>query len=86
MALWMTKYYITEYGFNLQTAALLAAAFSIPGGILRAIGGHFSDKFGAHTVTWWVLWVSLLCLFFLSYPQTQLTIITVVVRKPSTSA
>lgn len=77
MALWMTKYYITEYGFNLQTAALLAAAFSIPGGILRAIGGHFSDKFGAHTVTWWVLWVSLLCLFFLSYPQTQLTIITV---------
>jgi NNP family nitrate/nitrite transporter-like MFS transporter len=77
MALWMTKYYITEYGFNLQTAALLAAAFSIPGGILRAIGGHFSDKFGAHTVTWWVLWVSLLCLFFLSYPQTQLTIMTV---------
>ena len=77
MALWMTKYYITEYGFNLQTAALLAAAFSIPGGILRAIGGHFSDRFGAHTVTWWVLWVSLLCLFFLSYPQTQLTIMTV---------
>lgn len=77
MALWMTKYYITEYGFNLQTAALLAAAFSIPGGILRAIGGHFSDKFGAHTVTWWVLWVSMLCLFFLSYPQTELTIMTV---------
>ena len=78
MALWMTKYYITEYGFNLQTAALLAASCAIPGGILRAIGGHFSDKFGAHTVTWWVLWVSLLCLFFLSYPQTQLTIMTVV--------
>ncbi|MCX4187532.1 MFS transporter [Methylophaga sp. OBS4] len=77
LALWMTKYYITEYGFDLETAALMAAAFSIPGGLLRAMGGHFSDKFGAHTVTWWVLWVSLICLFFLSYPQTQVSILTV---------
>jgi NNP family nitrate/nitrite transporter-like MFS transporter len=77
LALWMTKYYVSEYGFDLQAAALLAAAFSIPGGILRAIGGHFSDKFGAHTMTWWVLWVSLVCLFFLSYPQSNITITTV---------
>ena len=58
-------------------AALLAAAFSIPGGVLRAIGGWFSDKFGAHIVTWWVLWISLVCLFFLSYPQTDFTVQTV---------
>ena len=77
LALWMTKYYISEYGFDLKTAALLAAAFSIPGGLLRAVGGYYSDKFGAHTVTWWVLWVSLVCLFFLSYPQTQVSILTV---------
>ena len=77
LALWMTKYYVSEYGFDLRTAALLAAAFSIPGGLLRAIGGHFSDKFGAHTMTWWVLWVSLVCLFFLSYPQSDITIQTV---------
>jgi NNP family nitrate/nitrite transporter-like MFS transporter len=77
LALWMTKYYITEYGFDLQTAALLAAAFSIPGGLLRAVGGFFSDRFGAHTITWWVLWVSLVCLFFLSYPQSEITIKTV---------
>ncbi len=77
LALWMTKYYVSEYGFDLKHAALMAAAFSIPGGVLRAIGGHFSDKFGAHTVTWWVLWISLICLFFLSYPQTDLTIMTV---------
>lgn len=77
LALWMTKYYVSEYGFDLKTAALLAAAFSIPGGMLRAIGGYFSDKFGAHTITWWVLWVSLTCLFFLSYPQTDFTIQTV---------
>jgi NNP family nitrate/nitrite transporter-like MFS transporter len=77
LSLWMTKYYITEYGFDLQLAALLAAAFSVPGGVLRAVGGWFSDKFGAHTVTWWVLWVALVCLFFLSYPQTSVTIQTV---------
>ena len=77
LALWMTKYYIGEYGFDLKTAALMAAAFSIPGGMLRAVGGYYSDKFGAHTVTWWVLWVSLVCLFFLSYPQTDISIMTI---------
>jgi len=77
LSLWMTKYYISEYGFDIRLAAVLAAAFSIPGGMLRAIGGWFSDKFGAHTVTWWVLWISLVCLFFLSYPQTDFTIHTV---------
>jgi len=77
LALWMTKYYVSEYGFDLETAAMLAAAFSIPGGLLRAVGGYFSDKFGAHTMTWWVLWISLVCLFFLSYPQSDITIKTV---------
>lgn len=77
LALWMTEYYIGEYGFEIRTAALLAACFSLPGGILRAIGGYFSDRYGAHLVTWWVLWISMICLFFLSYPQTHLLIKTV---------
>lgn len=77
LALWLTKYYVQEYGFDLKHAALLAACFSLPGGILRAFGGWFSDKFGAHAVTWWVLWVSWVCLFLLSYPQTDFTIKTV---------
>ena len=58
-------------------AALLAAAFSLPGGVLRAIGGWMSDKWGAHKVTWWVMWVSWICLFLLSYPQTDFTVLTV---------
>lgn len=77
LSLWMTKYYVSEYGFDLKTAAMLAAAFSLPGGLLRAFGGWASDKWGAHKVTWWVLWLSLVVLFILSYPQTQLTIHTV---------
>ncbi|WP_298234076.1 nitrate/nitrite transporter [uncultured Azohydromonas sp.] len=77
LALWMVQYYVGEYGLDIRVAALLAACFSLPGGVLRAIGGWLSDKYGAHSVTWWVMWVSWICLFLLSYPQTDFTIQTV---------
>ena len=76
LSLWMTKYYITEYGFTMQTAALMAAIFVLPSGLVRAIGGWFSDKIGAHRMTWWVMWVSWVCLFLLSYPQTEMVVQT----------
>jgi NNP family nitrate/nitrite transporter-like MFS transporter len=77
LSLWMVQYYVGEYGLDIRVAALLAACFSLPGGVLRAIGGVLSDKYGAHKVTWWVMWVSWICLFLLSYPQTEMTITTV---------
>jgi NNP family nitrate/nitrite transporter-like MFS transporter len=77
LALWMVQYYVGEYGLDIRVAALLAACFSLPGGVLRAVGGWLSDKYGAHSVTWWVMWVSWICLFLLSYPQTDFTISTV---------
>ena len=77
LALWMVQYYVGEYGLDIRVAALLAACFSLPGGVLRAIGGVLSDRYGAHSVTWWVMWVSWICLFLLSYPQTDFTIATV---------
>lgn len=76
LSLWMTKYYITEYGFGMQTAALMAAIFVLPSGLVRAMGGWLSDKVGAHKLTWWVMWVSWVCLFLLSYPQTEMVIQT----------
>lgn len=76
LALWMTKYYVGEYGMDLKTAAFLAACFSLPGGVLRAFGGYLSDKFGAYKVTWAVMWVCWVCFFLLSYPQTDLVIQT----------
>ncbi len=76
LALWMTKYYVGEYGLSLQTAAFLAACFSLPGGVLRAFGGYLSDKFGAYKVTWAVMWICWVCFFLLSYPQTELVIHT----------
>jgi MFS transporter, NNP family, nitrate/nitrite transporter len=77
LSLWMVQYYVGEYGLDIRVAALLAACFSLPGGVLRAIGGMLSDKYGAHKITWWVMWVSWVCLFLLSYPQTEFTVATV---------
>ena len=77
LSLWMVQYYVGEYGLDIRVAALLAACFSLPGGVLRAIGGVLSDKYGAHSVTWWVMWVCWICLFLLSYPQTDFTVLTV---------
>jgi NNP family nitrate/nitrite transporter-like MFS transporter len=68
---------VGEFGLDIRSAALLAACFSLPGGVLRAVGGWMSDKWGAHSVTWWVLWVSWICLFLLSYPQTDFTVATI---------
>ena len=77
LSLWMVQYYVGEFGLDIRSAALLAACFSLPGGVLRAVGGWFSDKYGAHSVTWWVMWVSWICLFVLSYPQADFTVATV---------
>jgi NNP family nitrate/nitrite transporter-like MFS transporter len=77
LALWMTKYYTQEYGFSISSAALLAACFSLPGGVLRALGGWVSDRYGAYKVTWWVMWVCWIAFFLLSYPQTSFTVHTV---------
>ncbi len=74
LALWLPKYYVGEYGLPLATAAFLTIFFDLPSGAIRALGGWASDKWGGNTVTWWVLWVSLICLFILSYPPTTLVI------------
>lgn len=77
LSVWMPQYFKSEYGLPIGTAALLAAAFALPGGIFRALGGWLSDRFGAHAVTWWVLWVAWVCLFLLSYPHTEFTVQTI---------
>ena len=77
LSLWMTQYYVQEYGFGVQTAGLLAIAFALPAGLLRAFGGWLSDRLGAHDVTWWVLWAAWITLFLISYPPTELSVKTI---------
>jgi len=74
LALWLPKYYMQEYNLGLADAAFIALAFTLPSGVIRALGGWFSDKWGGDTVTWWVFWVSIICLFFLSYPATTFAV------------
>jgi NNP family nitrate/nitrite transporter-like MFS transporter len=77
LSIWLPRYFTNEYNITLTTASLLAAGFALPGGLFRALGGWLSDRFGAQSVTWWVLWVSWICLFLLSYPKTELIVHTI---------
>ncbi|PKP78969.1 MAG: MFS transporter [Alphaproteobacteria bacterium HGW-Alphaproteobacteria-3] len=71
LALWLPHYLIGVYGFDIKTAGMLAAAYSIPGSVFRVYGGHLSDKVGARTVMYWTFLVSVVITFFLSYPPTS---------------
>lgn len=74
LALWLPKYYVAEYGMDIKTASFITIIFTLPSGLVRALGGYTSDKIGARAVNWWVFWISAACLFVLSYPQTSFII------------
>ncbi|MGE0270307.1 MAG: nitrate/nitrite transporter [Alphaproteobacteria bacterium] len=74
LALWLPQYLIGVYGLNIKTAGMLAALYSIPASLFRAYGGHLSDKFGARRVMYITFGVALVCLFMLSYPETEYVI------------
>ncbi len=74
LASWLPRYYVGAYGLDLKFAGMLAAAYALPGSIFRALGGWMSDLWGARFVMYLTFIVSLLCLFVLSYPETQYVI------------
>jgi len=71
LASWLPRYYVGAYGLGLEAAGMLAAAYSLPGSVFRALGGWMSDKWGARAVMYLTFLVSLGCLFVLSYPETR---------------
>jgi NNP family nitrate/nitrite transporter-like MFS transporter len=74
LALWLPRYLMGVYGLDIQTAGLLGAAYSVPGSLFRVYGGFLSDRHGARTVMYWTFIVSVIALFFLSYPPTTYTV------------
>jgi len=74
LALWLPRYMIGVYRLDIETAGMLAAAYSIPASLFRAYGGHLSDRYGARAVMYWTFGVSLVCLLMLSYPNTDYVI------------
>jgi NNP family nitrate/nitrite transporter-like MFS transporter len=74
LTLWLPQFYVTQYGLTLKMASFATLLFTVPAALVRALGGWFADYFGARTINWMVFWVCLVCLFFLSYPPTTMTI------------
>jgi len=52
---WLIPYYVNVYALTVVTAGLLSSIFSLPSGVIRALGGWLSDRLGARTVMYWVL-------------------------------
>lgn len=74
LALWLPGYLVSHYELDLQTASFYTLIFTLPGALMRILGGWLADKVGARQVNWTVFWVALVCLFFLSYPPTTMII------------
>ncbi|TBF82221.1 MFS transporter [Rhizobium leguminosarum] len=71
LSLWLPRYLVGVYGFNLETAGMVAAAYSIPGSIFRAFGGVLSDKKGARSVMYTMLTVSAVATLIISLPAAS---------------
>lgn len=71
LALWLPRYLIGVYGFDIATAGMIAALYSIPASIFRAYGGVLSDRIGARTVMYWSLGVSAVATLILSLPPIR---------------
>lgn len=69
---WLVPYFVNVYYMPLVTAGFLAALFSFPSGVIRALGGWLSDKFGGRTVMYWVLSTSVAVSFMLIIPKMDI--------------
>ena len=72
LAQWLIPYYVNAYAMPLATAGLMAAIFSLPSGVIRALGGYMSDKLGARKVMYWVLGTCLVCCVLLIVPRMRI--------------
>lgn len=73
LSAWLPAFYIDAYGLALPHAALLAATFILPAGLLRPLGGYLSDRWGPRGVTYWVFIVMIVTLVVLAIPSGTFT-------------
>ncbi|HEY0867126.1 MAG TPA: MFS transporter [Fimbriimonas sp.] len=72
LAQWLIPYYLNVYAMPLATAGMMAAVFSLPSGVIRALGGWVSDKFGARTTMYWVLSLCAVLFFLVVAPRMEI--------------
>lgn len=69
---WLVPYFVNVYYLPLVTAGIFAALFSFPSGVIRALGGWMSDKWGGRKVMYWVLASSVGISFMLIVPRMDI--------------
>jgi len=72
LAQWLVPYYVNAYLMPLAMAGLMASIFSLPSGVIRALGGWMSDRWGARRVMYWVLGSCLICCTLLIVPRMDI--------------
>jgi MFS transporter, NNP family, nitrate/nitrite transporter len=73
LAQWLLPYYVGVYSMTLATAGVISLFFTLPGGVIRALGGYLSDLFGARTIMYWVLGGTTVCCLLLIVPRMDIT-------------
>lgn len=68
LTLWLPRYLMGVYGFDIATAGIVAVCYSIPGSVFRAYGGTLSDRIGARTVLYWSFGIAAVTTFILAIP------------------
>lgn len=69
---WLVPYFVNVYGASLVIAGLFASLFSLPSGVIRALGGWMSDKLGARKVMIWVFKSSIILSALLMIPRMDI--------------
>jgi NNP family nitrate/nitrite transporter-like MFS transporter len=72
LAQWLIPYYVNAYTMSIATAGMMATIFNLPSGVIRALGGFLSDKYGARAIMYWVFGTSLLCCVLLCVPRMDI--------------
>ena len=69
---WLIPYYVNAYSMTVVAAGTMAAIFSFPSGVVRALGGYMSDKWGARKVMYIVLGSILVASVLLIAPRMDI--------------
>ena len=72
LAQWLIPYYVNAYSMSVVMAGFMASIFSLPSGIIRAVGGWMSDKLGPRPVMQWVLGSCAVCCGLLIIPRMDI--------------
>jgi MFS transporter, NNP family, nitrate/nitrite transporter len=75
LALWLPRYLIGVYGFDIATAGIVGVAYSIPASIFRAYGGVLSDRYGARAVMYAMFLVAAAVTALLGLPDYSLALV-----------